>query len=78
MGHRLRRNLIVLKPRNEGGAFTVTQRDLEELLYLERQMRDAESLWRIKRDTIRKCIELGCPVEPGLREVQIDSQLVVR
>ena len=65
-------NLIVLRPRNDGGSYTVSQRDLEELLYLERQMRDAAELWRIKRDTIKKYLEFGCSIEPGLREARLD------
>jgi hypothetical protein len=67
-----KRKLIVLKHRNGGSQYAVTQRDLEELLYLERQMKDAAALWRIKRNTIRRYIELGCEVEPGLREVHFD------
>ena len=56
----------------------VTQRDLVELLYLERQMKDAIALWRIKRNAVRRCIELGCEVEPGLHEAHLDNELVVR
>ena len=73
MGPRDRkRNLIVLKHRSDDTTPIVTQRDLEELLYLERQMKDAADLWKIKRDAIRRCVELGCTVEPGLREARID------
>jgi hypothetical protein len=68
-----KRKLIVLKPRSrDGSKYAVMQRDLEELLYLERQMKDAVALWRIKRNTIRRYIELGCEVEPGLREAHLD------
>lgn len=67
------RKVIVLKPPEQRSGFSVTQRDLEELLFFERQMRDAAMLWQIKRDTIRRYLELGGKVEPGLREAHLNS-----
>jgi hypothetical protein len=65
------KNLIVLRPRESRRGYAVTQRDLEEDLYLERQMHDAAALWKIKHDTIRKHIEEGGAVEPGIREARL-------
>lgn len=67
-----KQKLIVLKHRKKNSGYAVTQRDLEELLYLERQMRDAAALWRIKKDTIHRYIDSGYEVEPGIREAHID------
>jgi len=67
--------LIVLKRRDGNPGYAVTQRDIEEWFYLRRQMKDAATLFRIKDATIRKYIELGCAVEPGIHEVHLDTMV---
>jgi hypothetical protein len=46
-------------------SYAVTQHDLEELLYLERQAKDGVALWRIKKDTILT----NC--SPGIRHASM-------
>jgi len=69
------RKVTVLKPGSQGPRQTVTQRDLEELLYYERQMKDAAATYRMKRDSIHRCVEMGCEVEPGLRRARLDAHV---
>lgn len=71
--------VVVLRRRDDSGL--VTQRDLEELEYFERRMKDAAALWRTKHGTILRCLELGCRVERGPRSVmqlKAAGRLVVR
>lgn len=65
--------LIVLRHRNSQTGYAVTQRDFEEWFYLKRQMKDAAALFKIKDATIRRYIELGCVVEPGVHMAHLNK-----
>lgn len=45
---------------------TVTQVDLEELIYLRHQMEEAHERWIAKREEIRLAIAAGAHTEPGI------------
>lgn len=55
--------LIVLRPRDQR---MISQEDLEELMLLGRQMKEAESKWKDKRDSVRRALVSGATVEPGI------------
>jgi hypothetical protein len=69
--------VIVLRDGKASPRAGVTQRDLVELRYLERQMKDAIAVWRAKYDHVKKLVEIGCEVEEGIERVRITTKLTV-
>jgi len=49
----------------------VTQLDLAEERLLRKKLDEAASAYQAKRLAIRRAIERGCPIEPGLRSATI-------
>jgi len=68
-------NLIVLKPAQEE---VICQRDLEELILLAREAREARQLYEEKRKAIYGAINAGCKTEPGVHTAVLRARLSVR
>jgi len=72
--HSRKSNIVVLqRPRKK-----VQQEDLEEVLFLEREMHESTARWKVKRDYILELLKSGATIEPGVHTAEIESKLKVR
>jgi hypothetical protein len=67
---------VVFKPRKVTSV--IQQWDLEEFLFLEREMRESVELWKAKRDSILELLKSGARVEVGVHLAKIEQTLKVR
>jgi hypothetical protein len=82
-GSRIGGKLVVLRPvdpvvRQSDRRTVVKQSDLEEMILLTRERREAEQRWIAKRETIVSALRDGATVEMGVHTAALDIQLEVR
>jgi hypothetical protein len=61
-------------PIRSASAWTIMQRDLVELELLRQEAAEAAEALRAKRDFIRRELEAGATIEPGLRRAEIKTR----
>jgi len=72
----LKKSLIVLK-RHDARAErrrVIQQIDLEEFLLLSREMRESAERWREKRNYLKKLMEAGATIEPGVHTARLERR----
>lgn len=72
--------VVMCRTSNPENSLKITQRDLAEERLLKLQAAEAFRAWQEKRVAIRRALESGAQLEPGLRTAELRSlrRMVIR